>query len=207
MTHTHTTKLSLIGMIVVGLFLFGLTIPAHAAEGDALSGGVSIQMHDIHASTTTRLTASSTRERGDRNGGMRKHNLHSSSTNATSTREQKGNRGGNIDATCVQSAVDVRETALASAWSTFTSSITSALGTRKTALHDAWGATDIGSRNTALMNAWKTWQMGDKSAHEALKMARKAAWETFMSTAKGSCKVQMPQNESLGGDGKGSISL
>lgn len=190
MTHTHTTKLSLLGMIVVGLFLFGLTFPAHAENHVVMSG---------HASTTG-MTASSTRDRNR----MHERDLHSSSTNASSTRD---GRGRNVDASCVLSAVDVREGAIATAWTTFTSSITSALSARKTALDTAWGMTDVKARNGALMAAWMSWRTADKSAHTGLKAARKSSWETFKTTMKTSCKVPVPKDEGLDNDGQGSISL
>ena len=54
-----------------------------------------------------------------------------------------------VDYACVQTAVDVREDAIATAFTTFTSAESAALSARKSALHDAWGMTDAKARRTA----------------------------------------------------------
>ena len=125
-------------------------------------------------------------------------------TTATSTKKTKGK---NVDATCMQTAVDTRETALTEAWSTFATDIEDALSARKSALYDAWGKSDVKVRNTAIATAWKTWKSDKKSAHTELRSDRKATWETFKKTAKDSCKIATPKDEVLGTDTKGELAL
>lgn len=126
-------------------------------------------------------------------------------TTATSTRKIKLNK--NVDATCMQTAVDTREDAIKSGWESFSADILSALGARKTALHDAWGLSDVKAQKAATVSAWKTWKASSKSAHVELKNDRKSAWEAFKKTVKETCKVSTPKEESLGADASGSISL
>ena len=126
-------------------------------------------------------------------------------TTATSTKKIK--LGKNVDATCMQTAVDTREDAIKSGWTSFSNDIATALGARKTALHDAWGLSDVKAQRTATMNAWKAWKTSSKNAHTELKGDRKSAWEAFKKTVKETCKVVTPKEESLGTDASGSISL
>jgi hypothetical protein len=126
-------------------------------------------------------------------------------TAATSTRKVKLNR--NVDATCMQTAVDAREDAIKSSWESFNTDIVTALGLRKTALHDAWGLSDVKAQKTAIANAWKTWKTSSKNAHSELKGDRKSTWDAFKKTVKETCKVSTPKEESLGADASGSISL
>lgn len=126
-------------------------------------------------------------------------------TTATSTRKVKLNR--NVDATCMQTAVDTREDAIKSGWESFNTDILAALGVRKTALHDAWGLSDLKAQKAATVTAWKTWKTSSKNAHVELKGERKSAWDAFKKTVKETCKVTTPKEESLGADASGSISL
>ncbi len=127
----------------------------------------------------------------------------SSHTNATSTQMRKAK----VDAVCMQTAVGVREDAIQSAWTTFSSSTLAALSVRKSALNAAWGLTDLKAQKTSIIKAWKDWKKSSKDAHMTLKKDRKAAWETFKKTAKNTCKITTPGDESLSTDGAGSISL
>lgn len=127
-------------------------------------------------------------------------------TTVTSEKKMKGKKA-KVDATCMQTAVDTRETSLSDAWGTYTSAISSALSARKTALHDAWGLTDIKAQNKAIASAWKAWKKASQDAHKALKSDRKTTWDAFKSTTKTSCKISTPKDEALGADAAGSISL
>jgi hypothetical protein len=112
-----------------------------------------------------------------------------------------------VNLTCMQTAVDVREDAVADAFGDFNDDVETALAARKTALHDAWGLSDKTARNTAVKSAWTTWKAAKKSAHTDLKSARKAAWTTFKTTAKSSCKETLPREEALEKDAAGTVSL
>ncbi len=111
----------------------------------------------------------------------------------------------NVDATCMQTAVDTRESSLETAWNTFTTSVTSALSARKTALHDAWGLSVVSERNAAIKTAWKEWKSASKTNHKKLITDRKSAWETFRKTTKESCKVTAPKEEGQSSDSVGSV--
>ncbi len=109
-----------------------------------------------------------------------------------------------LDIACVQAAVDVREGAIDTAFSTFSSSVSAALSARKTALHDAWGMTDSAARRAARNKAWTDYRAGNKAAFAALRTDRKAAWTAFASASK-ACKV--PVVEAANSEGVGSLGL
>ncbi len=115
--------------------------------------------------------------------------------------------GHNVDATCMQTAVETRETTLVSAWDTFNTSIKAGLEARKTALKDAWGLTDVKAQKKATIAGWKEWKKDSKEAHVALKKERKSAWDAFKKTTKDTCKVTAPKEEALEKDTAGAIGL
>ena len=122
-------------------------------------------------------------------------------TNASSTKERT------VDATCIQSAVRVREAALGSAWSTMNISVTTALTARAAALNSAWAKTDVAERNKAVKEAWSAWKKAHYDAFAKMSTARREAWDTFKKTARETCKTSVPSEEALSGDGTGSVSL
>jgi hypothetical protein len=109
-----------------------------------------------------------------------------------------------VNASCIQLAVDVREGAIGSAFSQFTTSINSALSARKIALNAAWGMQDAKMRRAARNAAWDNFQIASKSAHSVLKTARKAAWATFKA-ASSACGLPVVENER--GEGHGTLGL
>lgn len=115
--------------------------------------------------------------------------------------------GKTLNASCMQAAMEAREGALITAWSTFASAMTDALNTRLTALTAAWSTSEGSSRNAALAKAWKAWDEAKKKAEMNFKSSRKTSWETFRKTMKESCKVEVPKDEVLDKDTAGSISL
>lgn len=112
-----------------------------------------------------------------------------------------------VNLTCMQTAVDTRETAIGTAFDTMHTSVKAALAARKAALHDAWGMTDKVARNKAIKAAWKKWKTDNKGAHIKLRTERKVAWETFKKTVKNTCKETLPKEEALEKDSAGQISL
>jgi hypothetical protein len=107
--------------------------------------------------------------------------------NATSTRS--------VDLTCMQTAVDARESALTTAFGTFHDAVDTALTARKTALHDAWGLTDKTARLAAIKSARETFKKSHESALKTLKKSRVTAWESFKTTAKKTCKETLPKGD------------
>lgn len=81
--------------------------------------------------------------------------------------------------TCMQSAVEKRETSIIGAVDGFNASISKIHNARKTALVDAWKIEDKVARNEARKAAWTTYRTDAKSAHGAMKTARQSAWTTF----------------------------
>ncbi|MDO8601298.1 MAG: hypothetical protein Q7R46_01300 [bacterium] len=120
------------------------------------------------------------------------------STSNTSNRDEHSTSTKNTpkitDIACVQTAVDKRETAIASAWNSLNSSINSALSARKDALKTAWTIPDANQRKTAIKTAWKNFKSADKAARTAFKRAQKAAWTQFKTDAK-ACRVSNVYDE------------
>lgn len=126
---------------------------------------------------------------------------------ATSTHGIGKNKDKNRDIACMQTAVGVRETAVAAAWADFSSSTVSALATRKSALNAAWGLAEMKARTGAIVEAMKAWRTASTNAHRELRSDRKAAWDAFKKTAKDTCKTTTPKEESPGTVAKDTIVL
>ncbi len=127
---------------------------------------------------------------------------HASSTTATSTKPRP-----QVDTTCMSAAIEVRESALITAWSDLSTALTAALTDRKADLVAAWALADVAERNKALKTAWDDWKSAKKSAHTELRSDRKGAWDGFKKTAKEQCKLQLPKEEGLEKEAKDSITL
>ncbi len=108
---------------------------------------------------------------------------------------------------CVQKAVDTRESALGTAWTTFNTAVSDALLDRQEALFNAWEIASTSERSTALKSAWKTWKTAHKDATSAFKTSRNTAWKTYRTTMVSTCKVIVPREESLEKDSIGSVSI
>lgn len=112
-----------------------------------------------------------------------------------------------LNLTCMQTAVDTRETAVGTAFDTLQASVKAQLATRKSSLHDAWGMTDNTARKTAIKSAWSKWKTDNRAVHTKLRTDRKNAWESFKTTVKNTCKVKLPLEETLSLDSVGQLSL
>ncbi len=112
---------------------------------------------------------------------------------ATSTKDRKKAK---LNQTCMQTAVDTREAAILKAFKDSNTRTVDALTVRGTALHDAWGLTDQKARNKAIKSAWSTWKAAKKADNKSLANDRKSAWTTFKTTAKNTCKITLPKEDS-----------
>lgn len=101
-----------------------------------------------------------------------------------------------FDAACIKTAVVARETAIGSAWTTFSASMTSAYATRSAALATAWSNTDAAARRTAIKAAWDTFKKSARSARETWRTAQKSARKAFKEAAK---KCGVPVGDALHG--------
>jgi hypothetical protein len=105
-----------------------------------------------------------------------------------------------INLTCMQTAVQERETAVASAFDAFATDMKAAYADRKAALNTAWGMTDAKERNTAIKAAWKEFRKDRVEARKDLGTAKKNAWREFRTTAKAECKEKVPKDEGESND-------
>lgn len=152
---------------------FAVTLPAFAYGDDA---------HKAVKNTTATSTMKMKKDKmGTSTEKMRKEK------SASSTK--------NVDLTCMQTAVDAREDSLTTAFGTFHDAVDAALTARKTALHDAWGLTDKTARLAAIKSARETFKKSHESALKALKKSRVAAWESFKTTSKKTCKETLPKGD------------
>lgn len=101
-----------------------------------------------------------------------------SSTSSTSTPPVA------INLSCIQKAVDSRETTLINAVTTRSNAVIAALNARKSALNSAWQITVAKDRKTAIKKAWSDYRATLKSANSALRTARLAAWKQYNSDRK-----------------------
>ncbi len=84
-----------------------------------------------------------------------------------------------LNVTCIQNAVEKRDSAIITAHGAFNTSITSALTVRKDALKSAWAKPTRQERSSARKAAYDTFRTSQKSAHETLRSVRKTSWSTF----------------------------
>lgn len=84
-----------------------------------------------------------------------------------------------VQLSCIDAAIDAREIALIAALDPFTAAMKAALEARRLALTEAWKQPTAILRKTALQNAWKSYQGASKAAHDALRAAKKTAWDVF----------------------------
>ncbi len=96
---------------------------------------------------------------------------------------------------CVASAVAVRESAIQSAFSAFSTSMSSAFTKRASDLATAWTLTDRTARNTAIKSAHSVFKESSSTAKRTYNTARQTAWQQF-STARKACKAP-PTGENI----------
>ncbi len=89
---------------------------------------------------------------------------------------------------CVASAIAVRETAIQTAFTNFSSSMSSAFTKRASDLATGSVLTDRIARNSAIKNAGQSFRNSSISAKKTYNTARQSAWQQF-STARKSCKA------------------
>lgn len=89
-----------------------------------------------------------------------------------------------IDIVCAQTAVEARDTAIISAFDTYSIAMKTALEARKVAVKDAWSKTTPSERSTARRTANQTYNTASKTAHKALNTSRKSIWNTHKADMK-----------------------
>lgn len=99
---------------------------------------------------------------------------------------------------CVKTAVDKRETAVQTAFDTFSASAKSALQARKSELLTAWDIVDRIQRRTAINSAWNKFRTAQKEAKKVFNQSRLSAWNQFTTDRK-ACK-SLPTGEDPGTD-------
>ncbi len=181
---------------VIGTFMLALLVPALSFAATPTVADLQMQYQTL-MSQFEQLKS----ERRSMNGSSA-----TSSTEKSSPRRDDKHASTTVDRTCMAAAVATRESAIKTAWTTFTGSITTALDKRAAALEAAWGASADGNRE-AIKKAWAEWKKDRTAANNKLKTDRKAAWDAFKKTAKESCKMSTPKEEGLEKSGSDSINL
>lgn len=102
-----------------------------------------------------------------------------------------------LNAPCIQSAVDKRDTAIIAAVDAYSSATKSAISARKDALKAAWAQTDRKTRRDAIAVAWKNHKDAAKTANKAYRQARLDAWKNF-NTDRKSCGKSATSDDSTG---------
>jgi hypothetical protein len=81
--------------------------------------------------------------------------------------------------TCVQNAIEKRDSSLIVGHNAFNTSIVNALTARKDALKSAYALSDKNAMKTAKKTAWSSFSSAQKSAHDSMRSIRKTSWNTF----------------------------
>lgn len=84
-----------------------------------------------------------------------------------------------IDVACIQNAIDIRDTALASMVNDWSSSTGSALDARREALKDSWSVIDYKQRRSAQRTAWSEYRKLLRNANARKAKERSRTWKKF----------------------------
>lgn len=84
---------------------------------------------------------------------------------------------------CVGAAVAIRESALVSAMTAYTSGMNTAHATRATALASAYSQTTAAGVRTAVKAAWSAFNTSVKNARRAWQKAKNDAWKAYRTSA------------------------
>ncbi|MEM4347184.1 MAG: hypothetical protein QW802_01175 [Candidatus Altiarchaeota archaeon] len=101
----------------------------------------------------------------------------------------KLNKTWSFNSTCMQNAIETRDSAIITAFEKFSNDIQNALKVRKDSLKAAWEINDPVARKTAIRKAWENFKVSWKKAHLDLKNARKNAWNNYKLYVKNTCKI------------------
>lgn len=85
-----------------------------------------------------------------------------------------------LNAACMQSAVEKRDDALIAAVDKYANAVKPALATRRDALKDAWTKTDRAERRQALRAAWKAYKEALSKVRRELRTSRLGAWKEYV---------------------------
>jgi hypothetical protein len=96
---------------------------------------------------------------------------------------------------CSQSAIDIRDSSIASARTTYNNSMTLALDARKESEKKAIAITDNGGKKEAIINTVNEYKKAVTQAQDALTQARKDAWDAFETNTQ-NCRD--PHNDASG---------
>lgn len=107
---------------------------------------------------------------------------------AKGVKSEKG-LGVSANSSCIQQAIDTRETAVISAFSKFSTSMINALNKRKSAYSEAASKTNPADKKTAMKSAIETFKKERSSAGATYKSEKKSAWENFKNTLTNTCKL------------------
>lgn len=80
---------------------------------------------------------------------------------------------------CMQDAVEKRDTSIISSVSTFSTSVTSALTVRKDAIKASWNLSTKEERDSARKSAWENYKTSAVQAKQDLKTGKSKAWDQF----------------------------
>jgi hypothetical protein len=81
--------------------------------------------------------------------------------------------------TCIQNSLTTRDSALSTAYDTYTTAVKAALSARTELLKSAWAEGSTSEIKTALSSAWQTYKRSLLSARITLRRAKVAAWKQF----------------------------
>lgn len=84
-----------------------------------------------------------------------------------------------IDVSCIQNAIDERDTALATMVDAWSSSVKSALETRRDLEKGSWNITSYKERRIAQRKAWSDYGKALRNANTKKKKERVSAWKKF----------------------------
>lgn len=107
-----------------------------------------------------------------------------------------------INVSCIQGAIETRESSIMSALDTYNVAIKNALIVRKDALKAAWAITNKDQRRDAIKAARSAMETAAKDAMKTKRDANKTAAGVFKTTMKNTCRQSNTDSASEGSDGQ-----
>lgn len=99
--------------------------------------------------------------------------------NATSSTTSITTKLFGVNATCMQSAIEKRDTAILKAFDEYVEALRPTIVTREGALKDAWGFVERKTRVNSLKDAWGMYKKDQSRIVSTWRTAKRSAWNVF----------------------------
>lgn len=126
-----------------------------------------------------------------------------SSTDRSTRRTTRATTTRTVNQSCMQEAVNTRESAIMAAFEKSNTALLSAMDKRKTAFTAVWSGTDISAVRSRYTAIWAEWKRDFEAIRSTQRSERQTAWRAFRETATKTCRATLPREESASQESSG----